>query len=283
MARRACVVHQRAPPPVPPEPGLASAQDKRAMTNVPSLLAALAPVSDIDFAEFGETEVTRLPRIQKLTASFLARNWVTIPHVTHHDEVDVTDLEDRRKAWNTRNPQSKVTPITIVLKALVPVLQQFPQFNASLTADGNSLVLKKYIHIGVAVDTPSGLLVPVLRNVADKSLAELTGELAAVAEKARTKGLSLPEMSGSSFTVTSLGHIGGTAFTPIINAPDLAILGMTALQIRPAPGPDGGVIWRKMLPVSLSYDHRVINGADAARFVRALGQALADPNLIGQA
>ncbi|HEY4545401.1 MAG TPA: 2-oxo acid dehydrogenase subunit E2 [Pedomonas sp.] len=253
------------------------------MTDVPSLLAALAPVSDIDFAEFGETEVTRLPRIQKLTASFLARNWVTIPHVTHHDEVDVTELEERRKAWNTQNPQSKLTPVTIVLKALVPVLQQFPQFNASLTADGNSLVLKKYIHIGVAVDTPSGLLVPVLRNVPDKSLAELTGELAAVAEKARTKGLSLPEMSGSSFTVTSLGHIGGTAFTPIINAPDLAILGMTALQIRPAPGPDGGVIWRKMLPVSLSYDHRVINGADAARFVRALGQALADPNLIGQA
>lgn len=250
------------------------------MTDVPSVLASLAPLSEIDFAEFGEVEVTRLPRIQKLTASFLARNWVTIPHVTHHDEVDVTGLEEKRKAWNAEHPEAKLTPLSLVLKALVPVLRQYPQFNASLTPDGNSLVLKKYIHLGVAVDTPSGLLVPVLRDVPNKSLFALTGELAAIAEKARSKGLSLPEMSGSSFTVTSLGHIGGTAFTPIINAPDLAILGMTALQTRPAPGPDGGVIWRKMLPLSLSYDHRVINGADAARFTRALGTALADPGLL---
>lgn len=253
------------------------------MTDVPSVLASLAPLPEIDFSEFGEVEVTRLPRIQKLTASFLARNWVTIPHVTHHDEVDITELEERRKAWNVENPSAKLTPLALVLKALVPVLRTYPQFNASLTADGTALVLKKYIHLGVAVDTPSGLLVPVLRNVPEKSLADLSNELAAVAEKARTKGLSLPEMSGSSFTITSLGHIGGTAFTPIINAPDLAILGMTAIQNRAAPGPDGGVIWRKMLPLSLSYDHRVINGADAARFVRALGDSLADPALFDAA
>ncbi len=251
------------------------------MADVASLLAGLAPLPDVDFAEFGEIETSRLPRIQQLTGAFLGRNWVSIPHVTHHDEVDVTDTETRRKAWNAANPAAKLTPVVLLVAVMAKVLAELPQFNASLSADGKSLVRKKYFNIGVAVDTPAGLLVPVLRGVNIMGLSEIAGALAAIAEKARTKGLSMAEMSGSSMCVSSLGHIGGTAFTPIINAPDVAILGATAIQLRPLPAPDGGIAWRQMLPLSLSYDHRVINGADAARFVRSIGAALADPSLFG--
>jgi len=249
------------------------------MADVPTLLASLAPIPDIDHAEFGEVEVHKVPRIQAFTGTFLGRNWVTIPHVTHHDEVDVTETESRRKAWNAAHPEAKVTPVILLAKAMADVLAAMPQFNTSLTADAKSIVRKKYFNIGIAVDTPNGLLVPVIRDVDKKGLTELAGEIAAIAEKARTKGLSMAEMSGSSMCITSLGHIGGTAFTPIINAPDVAILGATAIQLRPAPGEDGAVVWKQMLPLSLSYDHRVINGADAARFVKAMGEKLADPAL----
>ena len=245
------------------------------MPDVPSLLAALAPLPEADFSEFGEVEVKPLSRIQQLTGAFLGRNWVTIPHVTHHDEVDLTAAETRRAAWNAANPGVKLTPVVLLARAVAQVLADFPHFNASLGADGKTLVLKKYINIGIAVDTPKGLVVPVIRDVPAQSLAALAGALTALAEKARTKGLSMAEMSGSSMCVSSLGHIGGTAFTPIINAPDVAILGATAIQLRPAPAADGGIAWRKMLPLSLSYDHRVINGADAARFVNAVGARLA--------
>jgi pyruvate dehydrogenase E2 component (dihydrolipoamide acetyltransferase) len=247
--------------------------------DVPSLLAALAPLPEADFSEFGEIEIRPLSRIQQLTGAFLGRNWVTVPHVTHHDEVDVTEAESRRVAWNAENPGAKLTPVVLLVRAVAQVLAEFPQFNASLGADGKTLILKKYINIGVAVDTPKGLVVPVIRGIPGKSLAEIAGALAALAEKARAKGLSMAEMSGSSMAISSLGHIGGTAFTPIINAPDVAILGATAIQLRPAPAADGGIAWRKMLPLSLSYDHRVINGADAARFVKAVGVRLAAAEL----
>jgi pyruvate dehydrogenase E2 component (dihydrolipoamide acetyltransferase) len=251
------------------------------MTSVPGYLETLAPLPEADFAEFGEVEIKALSRIQVLTGAFLGRNWVTVPHVTHHDEVDVTAAEERRAAWNAANPAAKLTPVVLQVRALAAVLAEFPFFNASLGSDGKTLVLKKYVNIGVAVDTPKGLVVPVIRNADQKSAAELGAAITQLAEKARTKGLSMAEMSGSSICISSLGHIGGTAFTPIINAPDVAILGVTAIQLRPAPAPDGGIVWRKMLPLSLSYDHRVINGADAARFVKAVGVALADPALLG--
>lgn len=238
-----------------------------------SLIASLPSWPAADFSEFGEVEVKKLTNVQKLTGRFLGRNWLAIPHVTHHDEIDVTDAEARRADWNSVNPESKVTPVALLVRALARVLGDFPQFNASLGDDGQSLILKKYVNIGVAVDTPGGLLVPVLRNVDKMGLADIASAVSAIADKARTKGLSMAEMAGSSMSLTSLGHIGGTAFTPIINAPDVAILGATAMQLRPAPGEDGAVQWRKKLPLSLSYDHRVINGADAARFVRAIGAA----------
>lgn len=241
-----------------------------------TLLDHLAPWPEYDFAEFGSVTVQPLGRIQQLTASFLGRNWVAIPHVTHHDEADVTDLEADRKRWNAANPDAKVTLLVPVVKALAEALAAFPLFNSSLGADGKTLVRKSYIHIGVAVDTPQGLLVPVIRDCDKKSWAEIGAEIQAVSAKARTKGLSMAEMTGGSMTVSSLGHIGGTGFTPIVNAPEVAILGVTKLQPRPLPSADGGIDWRQMLPLSLSYDHRVINGADAARFARKIADGLTE-------
>lgn len=252
------------------------------MADVASYLTRLAPIPEADFREFGEVEIQPLTKIQQFTANFLGRNWVTIPHVTHNDEVDVTDLEMRRGAWNADHPDGKLTPVVLLVKALAEVLAVHPNFNSSLSADGRSIIRKRYVNIGVAVDTANGLLVPVIRDVRTKSLAEIARELSAISAKARTKGLSMAEMSGGSMTVTSLGHIGGTAFTPIINAPEVAILGALPIGLRPAPAEDGGVAWRKVLPLSLSYDHRVINGADAARFVRSLGAKLQEANLFAQ-
>lgn len=244
-----------------------------------TLLASLPPWPAVDFSEFGEVEIRKLTRVQKLTGQFLARNWLAIPHVTHHDEVDVTEAEARRIAWNSAHPDMKVTPVALAVRALATVLHDFPQFNASLGSDGQSLILKKYVNIGVAVDTPSGLLVPVIREVDKMSIAEIGQAIAEIAHKARTKGLSAAEMAGSSMSFSSLGHIGGTAFTPIINAPDVAILGATAIQDRPCRADNDTVIWRKKLPLSLSYDHRVINGADAAKFVRSMETAFASSAL----
>jgi pyruvate dehydrogenase E2 component (dihydrolipoamide acetyltransferase) len=239
------------------------------------LLAKLPPWPVMDFSEFGEIEVKPLTRMQQLVGGFLGRNWVAIPHVTHHDEADVTVMEQRRLAHNAANPDKKLTPPILLAKALVAALKQFPQFNASIDETGKGLVFKKYFHIGFAVDTPGGLLVPVIRDCDAKPATVIAEELAALATKAREKGLSMPEMSGGCITITSLGHIGGTAFTPIINAPELAILGVTRAIERPVKGDGGAIDWRLMLPLSLSYDHRVINGADAARFTRFIADQLA--------
>lgn len=230
-----------------------------------------------DFAQFGDIEIRPRNRIQQLVGRFLGRNWVQISHVTHHDDVDVTDVERRRHQWNKERPDAKVTPAIPVLKAVALALGKHPQFATSLDKTGKNLVQKHYAHVGIAVEVPSGLLVPVLRDCDTKPVSVLAAELAAIAEKARKQGLSMDEMSGGCISVSSLGHIGGTAFTPIVNAPEVAIIGLTKLQDRPFPGGEGqGIVWRRMLPVSLSYDHRVINGADAARFVRTLGDVLAD-------
>ena len=236
----------------------------------------LAPWPRIDFAEFGPVEQRPLSRIQKLTGQYLARNWVMIPHVTHHEEADITALE----AWRAKQATetgTRITPLAFLVKAAVAGLRTFPQFNASLDHTGTQLVLKKYFHVGIAVDTPQGVLVPVIRDAAEKSVTAIAAEIAEVSQLARTKGLSMQRMTGGCFTVSSLGSIGGTAFTPIINAPEVAIMGVTRSFQKPVNA-EGQLAWRTMLPLSLSYDHRVINGADAARFCNTFAEALGRPD-----
>ena len=217
-----------------------------------------------------------LSKIQKLTGAFLSRNWVSIPHVCHQDEADVTGLEGYRKDLAARS-EARLTSLAFCVKAVALALKEFPKFNASLDPEADQLVLKKYVHIGVAVDTPNGLLVPVVRNCDTRAIADIAADIAAYSQRAREKGLPMADMQGGSFTISSLGPLGGTAFTPIINAPEVAILGLSRLLERPARGANGGVEWRTVLPLSLSYDHRVINGVDAARFVSRLRQLLASP------
>ncbi|MEO8343716.1 MAG: dihydrolipoyllysine-residue acetyltransferase [Gallionella sp.] len=231
----------------------------------------------VDFAKFGAIETRPLSRIKKMAGANLHRNWVTIPHVTQFDEADITEMEAFRKELNEEYSKQniKITPLAFMLKAAVVALQQFPEFNASLDASGENLVLKKYFHIGVAVDTPDGLMVPVLRDVDKKGIAQLAKELGEVSAKAREKKISAAEMQGGCFSISSLGGIGGTAFTPIINAPEVAILGVSRAIIKPIHQDDTFVA-RLMLPLSLSYDHRVIDGAAAARFTVYLAQVLAD-------
>ncbi|MDO6414496.1 2-oxo acid dehydrogenase subunit E2 [Sphingomonas sp. BIUV-7] len=222
------------------------------------------------FASFGQTQTVKLSRFQKLVGRTLSANASQIPHVTHHDEVDVTDLESNRASLA---PGAKASPLIFLIKAVVAALEAFPHFNASLSADGDSLILKKYFHVGIAVDGPLGLLVPVLRDCDSKDITELSAELKEVSALARSKGLPLDRMQGGSVSISSLGGIGGTYFTPIINAPEVAILGVTGIQTKPVW--DGSEFKpRRLLPLSLSYDHRVINGADAARFVRHIGDTL---------
>jgi pyruvate dehydrogenase E2 component (dihydrolipoamide acetyltransferase) len=204
----------------------------------------------------------------------MERNWSSIPHVTHHDEVDITGFEQRRLAWNEAHPDRRHSLLPALVKASVGALQRYRKFNCSLSADGATLYAKQYFHIGVAVDVPAGLLVPVLRDCDKKTVAEIATEIAAISEKARDKGLAMTEMSGGCFTLSSLGHIGGTGFTPIINAPEVAILGICRTQGRFLPDEQGKPVLRQLLPLSLSYDHRVINGADAARFVVAIAEWL---------
>jgi pyruvate dehydrogenase E2 component (dihydrolipoamide acetyltransferase) len=223
------------------------------------------------FNAFGAVTSAKLSKIQTIVASTLARNAAAIPHVTHHDEVDISAMEASRKARQATG--SRVTPLAYIIHAIVDALKAYPRFNSALAEDGRTLVSRQYYHIGIAVDGPLGLLVPVIRDCDRKSLDEVAAAIVAVSEKARTKGLSVEEMSGGCFSVSSLGAIGGTGFTPIINAPEVAILGVARTQIRPVW--DGNAfIPRPMLPLSLSYDHRVINGADAARFVRHIGDRL---------
>ena len=231
----------------------------------------------VDFAKFGAIETRPLSRIKKIAGANLHRNWVTIPHVTQFDEADITEMEAFRKELGAEYSKQniKITPLAFLLKAAATALQKYPEFNASLDASGENLVLKQYCHIGVAVDTPEGLMVPVLRDVDKKGIAQLAKELAEVSAKAREKKISAVEMQGGCFSISSLGGIGGTAFTPIINAPEVAILGVSRAIIKPMHQDDTFVA-RLMLPLSLSYDHRVIDGAAAARFIVYLAQVLAD-------
>ena len=236
----------------------------------------LLPWPKVDFSKFGEIEVRELPRIKKISGANLARNWAMIPHVTQHDDADITDLEELRVALNKENEKAgiKLTMLAFLIKASVSALKKYPDFNASLDPDGN-LVLKKYFHIGFAADTPNGLVVPVVRDVDKKGVIEIAQETGELAKKARDGKLGPAEMSGGCFSISSLGGIGGTGFTPIVNAPEVAILGVSKSAIKP--------VWdgkqfapRLILPLSLSYDHRVIDGAAAARFTAYLGALLAD-------
>jgi pyruvate dehydrogenase E2 component (dihydrolipoamide acetyltransferase) len=232
----------------------------------------LAPWPQVDFAAYGPIEKQPISRIQKLVAGFMARNWVMIPHVTHHDDADITRLEERRKQLAAEKGL-KLSPLAFLVKAAVAALQAYPKFNSSLDMANGQVVLKQYFHIGVAVETPNGLLVPVIRDADQKSISAIANEIAEVSQLARTKGLPLDRMSGGCFTISSLGAIGGTAFTPIINAPEVAIMGVVKSHEKPVRI-DGELAWRTMLPLSLSYDHRVINGADAARFCLEFARAL---------
>ncbi len=242
---------------------------------------ALAETPQIDFSKFGEIEWQPLHKIKRLTASNLHRNWVTIPHVTQFDEADITALEAFRQQHKHEAERSgvKLTPLVFIMKAVVAGLQAFPQFNASLSPNGEQLILKKYFHVGVAIDTPNGLVVAVVRDVQQKSVLVLAQELAQLSTKARTKGLTPAEMQGGCFTISSLGGIGGTAFTPIVNWPEVAILGVSRAQQKPVYQ-DGAWVPRLLLPLSLSYDHRVIDGAEAARFSHFLVQQLTDVSLL---
>jgi len=233
----------------------------------------LLPWPNVDFAKFGPVERVALTRIQKISGPVLARNWVMIPHVTQNEEADVTDLESFRKQVNGERKDVKVTMLAFLMKAAVAALQRFPQFNASL--DGDELVLKKYYNLGFAADTPNGLVVPVVKDADHKGIAEIARETAELGAKARDGKLGPADMSGATFTISSLGSIGGTTFTPIINAPEVAILGACKAEIRPAW--DGAAFVPRLIqPLSLSYDHRVIDGANAARFCVALKESLAD-------
>ena len=233
----------------------------------------------VDFSKFGEVEAKPLSRIQKLSGANLHRNWVRIPHVTQFDEADITGLEDFRKEQNAIADKKKMgvkyTPLVFIMKAVAKALEEFPTFNSSLSDDGASLILKKYVHLGIAVDTPNGLVVPVVRDVNKKGIIELSRELQDISVKAREGKLTSSDMQGGCFTISSLGGIGGTAFTPIVNAPEVAILGVSKSDIKPKW--NGKEFEPKlMLPLSVSYDHRVIDGALAARFTATLAGYLAD-------
>lgn len=227
-----------------------------------------------DFSKYGPVEASPVGKIQGFVGRAMHRNWVSIPHVTHHDDADVTEFESRRKAWNAAHGNDKRTLLPVLIKASVAALQQHPKFNCSLSANGATVFTKNYFNIGIAVDVPSGLLVPVIRNCDQKAVGEIAREVVQISEKARSKGLSIAEMAGGCFTLSSLGHIGGTGFTPVINAPEVAILGISRMQGRFVPDADGRPVLKQILPLSLSYDHRVINGADAARFVRHIADWL---------
>ena len=232
----------------------------------------VAPWPSVDFEKYGEVERVPLSRIKKISGPNIARNWVMIPHVTHDDEADITDLEAFRKQVNAEQ-DVKVTMVALLIKACVGALRQFPEFNSSL--DGDELVIKRYYNIGFAADTPQGLMVPVIKEADRKGLLEIAAELSELSAKAREGKISAEEMRGSTFTISSLGGIGGTGFTPIVNAPDVAILGVTRSKMRPVWNGEEFVP-RLMVPLSLSYDHRVIDGAAAARFVAHLASELGD-------
>ncbi|MBD0787452.1 pyruvate dehydrogenase complex dihydrolipoyllysine-residue acetyltransferase [Vibrio sp. Y2-5] len=239
----------------------------------------LLPWPKVDFSKFGETEVKPLSRIKKISGANLHRNWVMIPHVTQWDNADITELEAFRKEQNAieakKDTGMKITPLVFIMKAVAKALEAFPAFNSSLSEDGESLILKKYVNVGIAVDTPNGLVVPVFKDVNKKGIYELSEELAVVSKKARAGKLTAADMQGGCFTISSLGGIGGTAFTPIVNAPEVGILGVSKSEMKPVwNGKD--FVPRLQLPLSLSYDHRVIDGAEGARFITYLNNCLSD-------
>jgi len=239
----------------------------------------LPELKEIDFSKFGEIEKVELSRIQKISGPSLHRNWLAMPHVTQFDEADITELEKFRKEQNSLADGFKLSPLVFVVKAVAKALEIHPKFNASLGSDGNSLIMKKYFHIAIAVDTPNGLVVPVIKDVDKKGFKEIALEMAEISQKARDGKLKSTDMQGASFTISSLGGIGGTYFTPIINAPEVAILGLSKSEMKPK--------WNGesfdpalMLPLSLSYDHKVIDGADGARFTTTLSKLLGDIRLL---
>ena len=238
---------------------------------------SVSSVPEVDHSRFGEIETVALSRIQKISGAHLHRSWVTVPHVTQFDDADITELEAFRKslAKEAEKKSVRLTPLIFLMKAVVSALQEFPSFNASLDASGENLVMKKYFHIGIAVDTPNGLVVPVVRDVDQKGLFELAAELGEVSIRARDGKLSPGDMQGGCFTISSLGGIGGTYFTPIVNAPEVAILGVSRSKMQPVYI-DGEFEPRLILPLGLSYDHRVIDGAQAARFTTFLSQVISD-------
>ncbi len=235
------------------------------------------PAPVIDFTKFGKIEIKPLNKIKRLTAVNVHRSWITVPHVTQFAEADITEMEAWRKQHKAEIEAQgvKLTPLVFIMKAVVASLKAYPIFNSSLDASGENLVMKQYFHLGIAADTPNGLVVPVIRNVDQKSIAELAKELADISKKAREKGLTPAEMAGSCFTISSLGGIGGTSFTPIVNTPDVAILGVSKAAMKPVYE-NNQFVPRLMLPLSLSYDHRVIDGADGARFAVDLCHRLAN-------
>ena len=248
-------------------------------TSAPASGTALgvAPMPEVDFSQWGDIETVALSKINKLTGQFLHRNWVTIPHVTQYDEADITEMEAFRKQMGSELERDgvKITPLAFIMKAVVASLKAYPRFNSSLDAGKENLIQKNYYHIGVAVDTPDGLVVPVIRDADSKSLVEISQEIRELAIKARDKKLKPSDMQGGCFSISSLGGIGGTKFTPIINAPEVAILGVSRSKMQP--------VWngnefepRLMVPLSLSYDHRVIDGAEGARFTTHLTKMLSD-------
>jgi len=244
----------------------------------------LPAVPVVDFAQFGATELKPLSRIQKISGARLHASWVNLPHVTQFDEADITELEETRNRLKSTAAEKgiKLTPLAFIIRAVAKALGEFPTFNSSLDASGENLILKKYVHMGFAADTPNGLVVPVLRDADAKDIYQTAREVSELAEKARAGKLGAAQMQGGSFTISSLGGIGGTAFTPIINAPEVAILGVSRSSMKPV-FKDGAFVPRLILPLSLSYDHRVIDGALGARFTTRLAQLLADPRSLIEA
>ncbi|MEP7311145.1 MAG: 2-oxo acid dehydrogenase subunit E2, partial [Pseudomonadota bacterium] len=238
----------------------------------------LPAVHTVDFAKFGPVDIKPLSRIQKISGARLHASWVNLPHVTQFDEADITDLEDARNKLKAKAAAEgiKLTPLAFIIRACVRTLLEYPTFCASLDAAGENVVMKQYMHIGFAADTPNGLLVPVIRDADKMDIYEIARALADLSDKARKGKLAGSEMQGGCFTVSSLGGIGGTAFTPIINAPEVAILGVSRASMKPV-WKDGAFVPRQMLPLSLSYDHRLIDGANGARFTTFLAKTLADP------
>ncbi|MFA7553860.1 MAG: 2-oxo acid dehydrogenase subunit E2 [Spongiibacteraceae bacterium] len=240
----------------------------------------LPPWPENDFSAFGEVEEVKLSRIQALTGGFMSRNWLSIPHVTHNDSIDTTALEDYRQKLRSQDNPVKISPLIFIAKALTHALKKFPKFNASLHVSGKTLTLKKYYHVGIAIDSPAGLLVGVVRDVDKKPITQVAEEIRELSTRAREKGLGMNDMTGGCMTISSLGGIGGTSFTPIINAPEVAILGVTKSEWVPTRGEGDNVVWKFKTPMSLSYDHRVINGADAARFLCFINELLAKPEAL---